>query len=210
MRSVSFQGSSFVEGSKRTVVGLALGVAFFLTGHGFANFERTLKQCLGISCISKNRYYDIIKLAYPHLKAILDGMCDEEKEKLKSITDGDLGSWKRAAVTSDGVWHTRGHFSKNGYFVIKNYMTGGLLWYGHKYMRGKDDVVDEDLYEGTAKSMEGVLSDECYGQAKVEGALLRLCGRTEIPVQQSLLLSTILMERCTNVGGMLEGPMPTV
>ena len=54
MRSVSFQGSSFVEGSKHTVVGLALGVAFFLTGHGFANFERTLKQCLGISCISKN------------------------------------------------------------------------------------------------------------------------------------------------------------
>ena len=72
VQSVSFQGSSFVEGSKRTVVGLALGVAFLLTGHGFANFERTLRQCLGISCISKNRYYDVIKLAYPHLKAILD------------------------------------------------------------------------------------------------------------------------------------------
>ena len=169
MRAVSFQGSSLVEGSKRTVVGLALGVAFFLTGHGFANFERTLKQCLGISCVTKNRYYDIIKLAYPHLKAILDGMCDEEKEKMKLLTDGDLGSWKRAVVTSDGVWHTRGHFSKNGSFVIKNYMTGGLLWYGHKCMRGNDDVVDDDLYEGTAKSMEGVLSDECYEQAKVEG-----------------------------------------
>ena len=36
-------------------------------------------------------------------------------------------------------------------------------------MHGNDDVVDEDLYEGTAKSMEGVLWDECYGQAKVEG-----------------------------------------
>ena len=45
IRSLAFQGSSVVEGSKRTVVGLALGVAFFLTGHGFANFERTLKQC---------------------------------------------------------------------------------------------------------------------------------------------------------------------
>lgn len=28
IQSVSFQGPSFVEGSKRTVVGLALGVAF--------------------------------------------------------------------------------------------------------------------------------------------------------------------------------------
>ena len=36
-------------------------------------------------------------------------------------------------------------------------------------MRGKDDVVEADLYEGTAKSMEGVLSNECYEQAKDEG-----------------------------------------
>ena len=39
-------------------------------------------------------------------------------------------------VTSDGVWHTRGHFSKNGSFIMKNYLTGGLLRYGHKCMRG--------------------------------------------------------------------------
>ena len=71
-----FQGSAFVEGSKRTVVGLALALAFFLCGHGFANFKRSLRQYLGISCISKNRY-DVIKLAYPHLKDILDEMCEE-------------------------------------------------------------------------------------------------------------------------------------
>lgn len=79
-----------------------------------------------------------------------------------------LGSWKKAVVTSDGVWHTRGHFSKNGSFIKKNYLTGGLLWYGHKCMRGKD-VIDEELYAGTAKSMEGVLAGECYKQAKEEG-----------------------------------------
>lgn len=174
LRSVSFQGSSLVEGSKRTVVRLALVVAFFLTGHGFAQFDRTLKQCLGIACVSKNVYYDIIKLVYPHLKDILDEMCNKEKERMKSLPDEDLGSWKRAVCTSDGVWHTRGHFSKNGSFVIKNYMTGGLLWYGHKCMRGNDNVVEDDLYLGTSKSMEGVLSDECYKQAKDEGCLVEV------------------------------------
>lgn len=84
-RSLMFQGSAFVEGSKRTVGGLALAVAFFLSGHGFANFNRTLRQYLGISCISKNRYYDVIKLAYPHIKDILDEMCEEEKKKLARI-----------------------------------------------------------------------------------------------------------------------------
>lgn len=36
-------------------------------------------------------------------------------------------------------------------------------------MRGKDDVVEEELYEGTAKLMEGVLANECYEQPKNEG-----------------------------------------
>ena len=85
-RSLMFQGSTFVEGSKRTVIRLALAEAFFLSGHGFANFNRTLRQYLGISCISRNRYYDVIKLAYSHIKDILDEMCKEEKKNARIIT----------------------------------------------------------------------------------------------------------------------------
>ena len=147
----------------------ALAVAFFITGHGYAKFSRTLRQCLGISCISKNPYYETIKLVYPKVTEILNGMCDEEKERMKEMSNGELGSWKRAVVTSDGVWHTRGHFSKNGSFIIKNYLTGGLLWYGHKCMRGKDGVLEDELFEGTAKSMEGILAEECYKEARDEG-----------------------------------------
>ena len=112
----------------------------------------------------------MIKLVYPHITEILDKMCEEEKERMKKMEDESLGSWKRAVVTSDGVWHTRGYFSKKGSFTIKNYLSGGLLWYGHKCMRGADSVVEEEVYEGTSKSMEGVLATECYGQAKEEGA----------------------------------------
>ena len=56
LRTLNFQGSALVEGSRRTVVGLALAVAFFISGHGFAKFNKTLRQFLGISCLSKNRY----------------------------------------------------------------------------------------------------------------------------------------------------------
>ena len=88
---------------------------------------------------------------------------------MKKGDSGESGSWQRAVVTSDSVWHRRGHFSKNGSFIIKNYLTGGLLWYGHKCMRGKDDVVEDDLFEGTVKSMEGILAEECYKEARDEG-----------------------------------------
>ena len=168
LRKVNFQGSSLVEGSKRTVIGLALAVAFFITGHGFAKFNRTLNQCLGISALSKNRYYDVVKTTYPVIAEILNEMCEEEKERMRLLPEEELGSWNRAVVTSDGVWQTRGHFSKNGSFV-KNFLSGRLLWFGHKCMKGGDDVVEEELYEGTAKSMEGRLAEECYKKAKDEG-----------------------------------------
>lgn len=36
-------------------------------------------------------------------------------------------------------------------------------------MRGKDDVVEDELFEGTAKSMEGILAEKCYKEARDEG-----------------------------------------
>ena len=60
-----------MEGSKEMVIGLASAVACFPVWSGFANFNGTLRQYLGISCISKNRYYEVIKLPYPHMKDIL-------------------------------------------------------------------------------------------------------------------------------------------
>ena len=120
LRNVNFQGSLLVEGSKRTVVSLAVTVAFIITGHGFAKFSKTLNSCLGISALSKNRYYEVLTLIYPHVNDILDDMCLEEQERMQEKEDDELGSWSRAVVTSDGVWHTRGHFSKNGSFIVKN------------------------------------------------------------------------------------------
>ena len=92
LRTVNFCGSALVECSKRTVVGLALVVAFFITGHGYAKFSRTLRQCPGISCISQNPYYETIKLVYPKVTEILNGMCDEEKARMKEMSNGELVS----------------------------------------------------------------------------------------------------------------------
>lgn len=53
-------------------------------------------------------------------------------------------------------------------------MIGGFLWYGYKCMRGNDDIVEEELYEGILKLMEGVLLDECYEQVKIEGCCVEV------------------------------------
>ena len=46
---------------------------------------------------------------------------------------------------------------------------------------GGDDVIEDKLYAGTAKSMEGVLADECYQHAKDEGCVSTQCGKMVIP-----------------------------
>ena len=144
LRKANFQGSALVESSKRTVIGLALAVAFLITGHDFIKFNRTLKQCLGISALSKNRHC-VMKTTYPVIADILNEMCEEEKERMRHLPKEELGSWNRAVVTSDAVWQTRGQFSTNGSLIIKNDLSGGLLWFGHKCMKGGDDVVEEEL-----------------------------------------------------------------
>lgn len=83
--------------------------------------------------------------------------------------DGTIGSWRRAVTTADGCWMTRGHFSQNFTFIIKDYLTNGLLFYGHLCMRGSDDIVDEPLYPGTSKSAEGHMASLLFQRARDEG-----------------------------------------
>ena len=51
-------------------------------------------------------------------------------------------------------------------FFVKNYLKNTILWYGHLCMRGSDDVVEEPLYPGTAKTAEGHLAGKLFQQAR--------------------------------------------
>lgn len=63
----------------------------------------------------------------------------------------------------------RRHFRQSSTFLIKTYITGAFPYYGHVSMQGADRICDEDLWEGTAKSAEGHLSQKLWPQAKEEG-----------------------------------------
>jgi hypothetical protein len=61
------------------------------------------------------------------------------------------------------------YFSQNCTFIIKNYIKGGLLYYGHLSMRGADSICDEELWQGTSKAAEGHLAQVLWAKAKEEG-----------------------------------------
>ena len=87
---------------------------------------------------------------YPVVKAMVDNICEVAKREMK---DGDLGSWKRAVTTADGTWQTRGWHSKNATFTIRNYLNGALLYYHHFCQKGRDKIVEGDLYLGTCRGI---------------------------------------------------------
>ena len=64
----------------------------------------------------------MIKLVFPHVSDMIDEMCTEARHE--SIPPEEIGSMQRAIVTGHGTWLTRGHFSKNHTYTIRNYMTG--------------------------------------------------------------------------------------
>ena len=84
---------------------------------------------------------------------MVDDLCEVAKQEMNY---GDLGSWKRAVTTADGTWRTRGWHSKNATITIRNDLNGALLYYHHLCQKGRDKIVEGDLYLGTSKSAEGM------------------------------------------------------
>ena len=128
--TINYQSSYLAQESRRQLVSLALSLAFFISGHGYGSYRKMMGRGLGLGVISDKPFLDVINLAFPHIRDILDEMCEQEKEYMKALPPDQLGSWSRAVTTCDGCWQIRGHFSQNCTFVVKKLFDGwtALLW----------------------------------------------------------------------------------
>ena len=128
--------------------------------------RKTLGRGLGLSITTEKPFLEVTDLAQLHIKEILDEMCDDAKHQMKQLSPEQIGSWSRTVTCSDGCWLIWGRFSQNYTFVIKNLHHWYSSFYGHLSMRGTDRICDEELWEGTAKSVEGHLSQILWAKAK--------------------------------------------
>ena len=69
---------------------------------------------------------------------------------------------------------TRGYHSQNATYTLRNYQTGGLLYYKHFSQRGNDDITGEDLFEGTSKSAEGFGAEWVFKKAVTDKMNIRI------------------------------------
>ena len=89
---------------------MALSVAFFISGHGYAGYRKTLGRGLGLGNTSEKPYLEVIDLAFPRIKDMVDEMGDDAKHQMKQLPPEQIGSWSKAVTCCDGCWLIREHF----------------------------------------------------------------------------------------------------
>lgn len=160
--------------TRRNCVSLALGLCFLIWGHGYPIYHKVLRLGLGMQTLAYKNFFNIIRIAHPVVKSILDEICEMGKSEMKAKDPTELGRWQRAVTTSDGCWLIRGHHSQCCTFVVINFLTGCTLYYGHACMRGSNNICDSEFWEGTAKAGEGHLAEVCFSKAKEEGMVVAI------------------------------------
>ena len=164
-----FETSSKYELGSTNKISIAVQVAFIISGCTHITYYKTLKHALGIDAVKWRDFYSTIAMLYPIVKLMVDRMCEDAKNDMRHMDESELGSWSRAVTSADGTLMTRGHHSKNATFSIRNYFNGALLYRKHLCQRGKDNIVKEELYQGTSKGAEGYAARLTFKKAKEEG-----------------------------------------
>ena len=101
---ILYKSSQVSLDSRRQLVSLALSLAFVISGHGYAGYRKALGKGVGLGITSEKPFLEVIHLALPYIKAILDEMCDDAKHQMKQVSTDQIGSWSRAVTTCDSCW----------------------------------------------------------------------------------------------------------
>ncbi len=163
---IDFTTNKPIKDSTRSEVATALQVAFIISGGTHATYRHVTYHGLGMEAFGNSVFASVIESLYYVVKQMVDDLCEEAKDEMKSMDPNALGSWKKAITSADGCWHTRGRHSKNHTFSMRNYKNGALLYYIHLCQRGRDKLSETPLYEGTSKSAEAYRANVLFGRAR--------------------------------------------
>ena len=89
---VFFEGCLKNESLYTTEVGASIQVEFIISGCLYATYCKVLKLSLGLDTLSFSTFYSTMERMYPVVKEMVDEMCEEAKEEMKTMDEHTLGS----------------------------------------------------------------------------------------------------------------------
>ena len=60
--------SQLAAESRRHLVSLALSLSFFISGQGYASYQKTLGKDLGLGVVSEKPFLEVVDLALPYIR----------------------------------------------------------------------------------------------------------------------------------------------
>ena len=93
---ITYISSQLAAESRRHLVSLALSLSFFISGQGYASCRKALGKGLGLGVVSEKPFLEVVDLALPYIKEILEELCEDAKLQMKSISSDQLDTWDRA------------------------------------------------------------------------------------------------------------------
>ena len=150
-RNISLPCSEPYKDTKQSVISILLQIA---SGCNYGIYK-TLLDSLGMHPVSNRDFVKTIELLFQPVTNLLDGQC-------ALALKHKIGRWKRAVTEGDGARMTRGHYSQNFTYQMRDYTRNSLLCYIHLSQRGKDKICPNSLYEGTSKSCESYAARKCF------------------------------------------------
>ena len=109
---IDYRSCYVAQDCRGQIVSLALSLAFFISSHGYVGYRKTLGRGLSLGITSEKPYLEVIDLALPHIKDMVDEMCDDAKHQTKQLPPEQIGHWSRAVTCCAGCWLIRGHQPK--------------------------------------------------------------------------------------------------
>lgn len=164
--TVPFNSTMEVEHSRRTQISLDLQVAVVLSGGGYAMYQHLFGQCFGLKTVCSSNFDSIIHLLHAPVKLLLEEQVALALADIAVVNPCVIGGSARAVTTGGGFWLTQGSFSKNTTFHVRNYLTNEVIAFRHLCQATSPN---EEGYQGTSKSAEGVGARTCFAELKNAG-----------------------------------------
>ncbi len=86
-RIMEFRTSSSNTSLAKADLNLAAQVAFLAAGCTYATYVKVLKHVLGMKVVKDTTFMKTIQTLHPIVKAMVDEMCEREKERMRTMKD---------------------------------------------------------------------------------------------------------------------------
>ena len=133
-------------------------LVYLMNGQYYSEYKGTF-SLMGLPVMSEKSWDKAVAWLGNHVEKLAMSSCVQVRQ---NITDrGEMLSW---VASFDGLYLTRGHYSKNSSATLHDFTSDKIAWFAHRTKRGQ-----QANWHGTSAGAEGDMLRAILEDVKAEG-----------------------------------------